>query len=345
MKKKQTVNVAVAGLGFMGVTHLRAYQKIRGARVVAVCDAMRLPENGVLRGVAGNIKRSDDINLGADVGVFREFDELLAADGVDVIDICTPTPLHPSQAVAALQAGRHVLCEKPLARTSAEAKSVLRAAQTARGFLMPAMCMRFWPGWRELRGLVAGAPHGRLLAAEFRRVSQMPGWNAAQKTYTSAAAGGALYDLHIHDTDFVQFLLGRPRKVFSRGVVAAGGAVNHIVTQYDFPGGPVVSATGSWIHTGAFNMGFTLNFERATLMSDLTVAGGAWRLDEAGKKPRVIKPRGPGGDGYDAEISYFINCVARGQKPETVTAADAVAALETCEAEEKSVRLAKPVSI
>ncbi|HWI57948.1 MAG TPA: hypothetical protein VNZ22_12025, partial [Bacillota bacterium] len=57
------VNIAVVGLGFMGVTHLRAYQQVPGARIAAVCDAVRLPVNGVLQGVAGNIKKSDDIDL------------------------------------------------------------------------------------------------------------------------------------------------------------------------------------------------------------------------------------------------------------------------------------------
>ncbi|MDF9827819.1 putative dehydrogenase [Ereboglobus sp. PH5-10] len=341
MKKTKHINVAVVGLGFMGVTHLRAWQKVRNARIVAVCDAIRQPENGVLRGVSGNIKRSDDIHLGAKVRSFREFDALLEAPGVDVIDICTPTALHPAQVIAALRAGRHVLCEKPLASTSAETKKILQVAKKSRGFLMPAMCMRFWPGWRELKELIAKNTHGRLLSASFRRVSQMPGWNAAQ-TYSTAAAGGALYDLHIHDTDFVHYLFGRPASVFSSGVTGPNGAINHIVTQYQYPKGPAVSATGTWLHQGAFNMGFTLNFERATLTCDLT-NGGAWHIDAIGKKTRVIKPRGT--DGYDAEIRYFADCLARGAAPEAVTVADAVATLQTCEAEERSVRQSRCVKL
>jgi predicted dehydrogenase len=72
------VNVAVVGLGFMGVTHLRAYQQVESARIAAVCDAVRLPVNGVLQGVAGNIKKSDDINLGSEVKVFRKLEDVLA---------------------------------------------------------------------------------------------------------------------------------------------------------------------------------------------------------------------------------------------------------------------------
>src|ERR1035438_1853885 len=91
------INVAVAGLGFMGVTHLRVYQKIRNARIVAVCDAVRLPVKSVLRGVNGNIKKSKDIHLGAGVKVYREFNELVADRDVELVYICTPTALHPAQ--------------------------------------------------------------------------------------------------------------------------------------------------------------------------------------------------------------------------------------------------------
>ena len=135
--------MAVVGLGFMGVTHLRAHLDNPAVRVVAVCDATRVPVNGVLQGVAGNIKKSDEIILGPGVKVFRQLDELLADSDVELVDLCTPTPLHPEQTIAALKAGKHVLCEKPLARTSAAARKILQVAEASPGMLMPAMCMRF----------------------------------------------------------------------------------------------------------------------------------------------------------------------------------------------------------
>src|SRR5437899_13014825 len=95
-KRKQhssrRVNVAVVGLGFMGVTHLRAYLQNKAARVVAVCDSVRLPVKGLLAGVAGNIKKSDDIHLGPQVRVYRQLDEVLADAEVELVDLCTPTP-------------------------------------------------------------------------------------------------------------------------------------------------------------------------------------------------------------------------------------------------------------
>jgi predicted dehydrogenase len=337
------VNVAVVGLGFMGVTHLRAYQQIKAARIAAVCDAVRLPVNGVLAGVAGNIKKSDDINLGAQVKVCRKFEEVLADPEVDLVDLCTPTPLHAEQAIAALKAGKSVLCEKPLARTSASAHEILRAAEAARGFLMPAMCMRFWPGWSWLRQVVQEKTFGKVLAARFRRLTAMPTWSK-QGTYSGATdLGGALFDLHIHDTDFVQFLFGRPASVFSSGVARPGGPIDHVITQYNYADGPAVYAEGSWLLTEGFNMAYTLHCEGATLDFDLARGADAMLVTEPGKAARFIKYDGP--DGYGEEVRYAVQCAQNRQAPTIVTVRDGLTALEICEAEEKSIKTGQVVML
>jgi predicted dehydrogenase len=335
------VNVAVVGLGFMGVTHLRAYQAVESAQIVSVCDSVRLPVNGVLAGVAGNVKKSDDIDLGPHVKVCRRLEEVLADPEVELVDLCTPTPLHPEQAIAALQAGKHVLCEKPLARTAAVARKIVQAAESAPGCLMPAMCMRFWPGWSWLRQVVQERPYGQVLAARFRRLSELPGWSK-QGTY-SADMGGALFDMHIHDTDFIQFLFGRPSSVFSTGLVRPGGSIDHVVTQYDYPAGPKVYAEGSWLLTKGFNMSYTVYCERATLDFDLGRGAEAMQITEPGKSPRTVKYDGP--DGYGLEVRYIVSCVCEGKRPTIVTGRDGLSALEICEAEEQSVRTGAVVKI
>lgn len=337
------VNVAVVGLGFMGVTHLRAYLQAPAARIVAVCDAVRLPVNGVLQGVAGNIKKSDDINLGPQVKVFRKLEEVLADPEVQLVDLCTPTPLHPEQAIAALKAGKHVLCEKPLARTSAAAGEILAVQKASPGFLMPAMCMRFWPGWSWLKQVVADQRYGKVLAARFRRVSAMPTWSK-QGTYTgSAGIGGALFDLHIHDVDFVQFLFGKPAGVFSTGVTAPDGSVDHVITQYLYPGGPAVYAEGGWLLASGFNMAYSLLCERATLDFDLARGSDAMQVTEHGQSPRVVTYDGP--DGYGEEVRYAVQCALEGKPPTVVTGNDGLLALQICEAEEKSIQTGQVVRL
>jgi predicted dehydrogenase len=343
-KPSAKVNVAVVGLGFMGVTHLRAYQALPSARIVSVCDAVRLPVGGVLQGVAGNVKKSGEVHLGRRVKVFRKLEDVLADPEVALVDLCTPTPLHAEQAIAALKAGKNVLCEKPLARTAAEAREVLQAAEASPGFLMPALCMRFWPGWSWLKQTVKQGAYGKVLAARFRRVSARPGWSRPE-TYTSGTAGlgGALFDLHIHDTDFVQFLWGRPQSVFSTGVTDVAGLIDHVVTQYIYPGGPAVHAEGGWLQMTGFNMAFTVHCQRATLDFDSALGADTVRVSEPGHPTRSVHFDEP--DGYGAEIRYFLECVARRLPPTIVTARDGVSALEICEAEEKSLRSGAPVRL
>jgi predicted dehydrogenase len=338
------VKVAVVGLGFMGVTHLKAWQKIESAQIAAVCDAVRLPVNGVLAGVNGNLSGTDAIHLGAGVKAYKNLDDALGDPEVELVDLCVPTALHVPQAIAALRAGKHVICEKPLARTSAQAWEIAQVAKTARGYFMPAMCMRFWPEWAWLKRELAQGTYGRVLAARFRRVSEAPGWS--KDTYLKGGqSGGALLDLHIHDSDFVQFLFGRPTSVYATGLSRYSGAIDHIVTQYQVPGGAVVSAEGSWLMNKGHGLGmaYTVNFEQATADFDLSRGKEALRLFEEGKEPRTIACEGP--DGYETELRHMAASILAGTPPSVVTAADGVSAVEICEAEDLSIRHGQPMKV
>src|SRR5206468_1296332 len=156
--------------------------------------------------------------------------------------------------------------------------------------------------------------YGKVLGARFRRMSEMPGWSK-QGTYTGATdLGGALFDLHIHDVDFVQFLFGRPESVFASGVVNASDSVNHVVAQYLYPDGPAVYAEGSWLLTKGFSMAYTLLCERATLDFNLARGANALQITEEGQAPRTV-PCDPG-DGYNEEVRYIVDCVSNRRPPE-----------------------------
>jgi len=245
------------------------------------------------------------------------------------------------QAIATLRAGKNVLCEKPMARTSEQARKILAAEKESGRFLMPAMCMRFWPGWSWLKEAVDKQQFGKVLGARFRRVTAMPTWSK-QGTY-GADLGGALFDLHIHDTDFVQFLFGRPASVFSSGVVSAGGSVDHVNTIYTYPGGPSVQAEGNWLIADGFEMTYTIYCERATLDFDLARGANALKVTEHATKQAKTMPLE--GDGYINEIRYALECAKSGQRPTIVTAVDGMTALEICEAEEKSVKTGQVVAL
>ena len=341
-----TVNVAVVGLGFMGITHLKAYRQIPNARIVALCDAVRLPVDGVLGAAGGNLGSGDE-PLSFDMTQVRathQLDELLADPSIDLIDICVPTLAHPKLAIAALEAGKHVICEKPLARTAADARAIVAAAARAPGFFMPAMCIRFWPEYVWLKQAIDAQAYGRVLAARFRRVSEPPAWGR-EHFFDGAKSGGAILDLHIHDADFVQYCFGRPGAVFAQGFTRYSGEIDRVVAQYQVGCAAAVSAEGGWVMGDGhgFEMAFTVIFENATVDFNSSRGTAALRVFQQGRETRVIEVAP--GDGYLAELSYMIQCIRDGQAPAIVTGGDGASAVEICEAEGESIRSGKIVAL
>ena len=339
------INIGLVGLGFMAATHIRAYRQVEGARIALLCNPSGRHFDGDFSKVAGNVGATDPVKLDmTGVKVTKNFADVLADPEIQLIDICAPTKAHTELAVPALRAGKHVLCEKPLARSSAQAREIVAAAAQARGFFMPAMCLRFWPEWAWLQQAITETRYGKVLAARFRRVAEPPGWGR-NTFFNGAEAGGGLFDLHIHDTDFVQFCFGRPQSVYSTGYVKFSGAIDHVVTQYEVASGAIVHAEGSWAMTPGFgfNMSYTVNFERATVDYDIARGKEALRLCHEGQPAQIIPCDGP--DGYVNELRYFFDCLRAGQRPTVVTPADGLSSVEICEAEERSVRERQIVSL
>jgi predicted dehydrogenase len=211
----------------------------------------------------------------------------------------------------------------------------------------PAMCMRFWPEWEWLKRAQGEGRYGRLIAAHFRRVGSLPGgWFR-----NGALSGGAILDLHVHDTDFVYHLFGRPKSVFSTGTTGKSGEIDHVLTQYQYraPGAAAddaapasVTAEGSWLAAEGcgFRMQYTVHFENATADYDFGRKDHALLLHAEGKTEPVEVAKQ---DGYVGELTYFLECVRTGKKPKRVTAEDAVASIEIVEAEKRSVERGEQV--
>jgi predicted dehydrogenase len=337
------VNIGVVGLGFMAATHIKACRKVPGLRVAALCNPSGRNLDGDFSNVFGNVGDQQPLKLDmSQVKAYRAFSDLLADPDIHLIDICSPTVTHHELAIAALRAGKHVLCEKPVARTSQLAREIAEVARTAKGYFMPAMCVRFWPEYAWLHDAIVTGRYGRTLAARFRRVAEPPAWGR-KFFFNGELSGGALLDLHIHDVDFVQYCFGLPREVSSAGYVKFSGAIDHVVTQYRYDSGTIVQAEGGWAMSEGFGFSasFTVNFENATADFDVARGADALRLFEKGQPARSVKPEG--GDGYVREIEYLTRCIQERRPPSVVTAADATNAVAICEAEELSVKSGRPV--
>lgn len=324
------LRVAVLGLGMMGNTHLDVYSRRPDVEVIAMADANPDRLSGKVR-AGGNIEgQASGDHLFPEARRYAEAAELIDAEEADIIDICLPTPLHQRYALQALERGRHVLVEKPLCRSAAEAAALAEASEARpKQFLMPAMCIRFWPGWDTLKQAIDDRRYGTLRALSIQRLATHPGG----AFYLDAeACGGALLDLHVHDTDFVAWCLGRPDSVSSTGYRQVTGGWDHVSTQYFYPDGALVTAEGGWAMAPGFpfTMRYQANFEEATLSYQLgaerplTIYHASGESEQPELSPEM---------GYYFEIGYFLDCVRQGRPPRRVTARDGVQTMELYEAE------------
>jgi predicted dehydrogenase len=334
------ISVGVIGLGMMGLTHLDVYSKRGDVKVVAISDADPARLSGAHR-AAGNIAGQAEGSFNFEtVAKHADGMQLVNDPQVELVDICLPTTMHFEFGKAALKAGTHMLIEKPLARTAREAMELARIAANSNGLAMCGLCMRFWPGWSWLKDAITRREFGRVLSASFQRLASHPGG----PIYSSGAlSGGAILDLHIHDTDFVQYCFGPPRAVISRGYSKVTDAIDHVVTQYVYDDVPLVTAEASWCLAPGygFTMQYLVNFEHATAIFDLSEPQPLTLVRDGRREPVLIPP----GQGYEYEIAYFLECMSEGRKPETVTLDSAALSVRIVEAEAQSVRANQPVLI
>ena len=136
--------------------------------------------------------------------VYEDARALIGNADVDIVDICVPTPDHADIVCAALAAGKHVFCEKPLCRDATQMKRIVAAAKKAKTFFNVGLCVRAWPEYRHAYEYFKSGKAGKMKSATFKRISPSVDGNAWQNWFMDGArSGGALLDLHVHDADEV----------------------------------------------------------------------------------------------------------------------------------------------
>ncbi len=346
------IGIGVVGLGFMGMIHYLAAQRTKSAKVKAVCSRDARRRAGDWTAIQGNFgPRGAQMNLEG-VSAYAAFDDLLKDPEVQLVDLCTPNKMHAPMAVAALEAGKHVLVEKPIALSIAEADSMLAAAKTSGKLLMVAHVLPFFPEFAYARKVVESGDYGKILAAHFTRVISKPDWSAGISDFEQS--GGPAIDLHIHDAHYISLLCGVPKAVHSRGVLE-NGAVLHLTTQYFYDDASLaVSAVSGALSQPArpFAQGFeiwleqgTLTFEFATLAGAAHVATPLSLLLPDGSMERPELGSGDPLDAFADEIAEAVQAVERGVEAASLSGLLARQALGLCLAEIESVQTCKTVAV
>jgi len=342
MAKK--LKVGVIGLGSMGSTHLDIYSQISEVEVVAVADLKKSRLDGSSR-AEGNISgQAQGSVVGFEAKKYLDGMDLINDPDIELVDICVGTNLHFVFVEAALAKGKHVLVEKPLARTYDEAKKIVELALNSSTYIMSAMCLRYWPAWVWLKKVIDSKQYGRCLSLTCKRqTSHPPG------TFYSNddECGGALLDLHVHDTDFINYCFGMPKAVFSQGYKGPSGGIDHVATHYIYDqsqNAPLVTAEGTWtMQEGyGFNMSYTANFEKATacyLLDDEETL----TLFRSSYEPEIIKL--DEGMGYEFEIRSFVDEILRGEKSDMTLLNQAAKSIAIIEAEQVSIRSCSVVTL
>lgn len=300
--------LAIVGLGFMGATHLKAARAIAGLELAVVS---RNPKKlaGDLSEVAGNMSGFETQVDFTTIQTYSSFTEVLADPQIQAVDLCLPTALHEPYAIEALQAGKHVLVEKPMAIEEAACARMIAAARKAQRTLMVAQVLRFFPAYEALKQWVASQQSGPIRSGFFRRRTAAPGWGPWLKD--KRQSGGGVFDLLIHDIDMALYLFGSPQSVSATGFEALERQVDVISAELYYPG-HTVTITGGWYHEGyPFSMEFTVTGEAGTMEYHLRDPKPT--LYQAGHTPSEVD--GGDTDAYRAELEYFLQCAQSGAPP------------------------------
>ncbi|HXA68370.1 MAG TPA: Gfo/Idh/MocA family oxidoreductase [Bryobacteraceae bacterium] len=259
-----------------------------------------------------------------EVAAGREIAQVIADPDVDAVDICLPTNLHAPVALQALQAGKHVLVEKPMALDVETSRQMIEAAKKHERVLMVAQVLRFFPAYLALGEILSSGRIGSPRSAMFRRRCGAPAWGAWLSD--PKQSGGGVFDLLIHDIDLCLHLFGKPETVSATGYEALADGVDIITAALQYGGAWTAVITGGWHHPKSypFSMEYTVVAENGTV--EYSSLGRAPTLYRADGEMEMLPLREQ--DGYRAEIEYFLDCCRRGESPNLCPpeeSADAVA--------------------
>jgi predicted dehydrogenase len=330
------MRAGIIGVGFMGWIHYLAYQRSQQANLVAFASRDPKKRRGDWTDIRGNFGPPGEQIDVSKLNVFQSLDELLEDPAVDLVDICLPPHMHVDAISACLKAGKYVLCEKPLALTARDAKTVVD--QAAPGKLLVAQVLPFMPEFQLLVDAATDGRWGRAISGRFKRTISPPDW--IPDFYDPQRIGGPLVDLHVHDAHLIRILFGMPRRTYTSCRQSHGiPRFYESVFTFDDPS-LVVSAGGGVIDSSArgFTHGYEVSFERATVQFEFAAyADGSTAvipvtiMHAGGNVERPTLGSGDPIDAFVAELNAAATAVDSGRIHPALGGQTAADALAICE--------------
>ncbi|MDR0140110.1 Gfo/Idh/MocA family oxidoreductase [Metabacillus idriensis] len=320
--------VAVVGTGTMGTLHLEAWKKVSRCEVVAVIG--RTEQN--------LIQMTEQF----DVKGFKDLPRALEQISIDIVDVCVPTHLHEEVIEIAAQAGKAIICEKPLAADTKTAKRIVDLCVKYDAPLYVGHVLRFSPDYKAARQQVLNGAIGNHGVMRLSRVGPYP--KGRDDWYRDESkSGGVLLDLGIHDFDWLHWTFGDVERVMAKRIKREN--LEYALVTLRFVSGAIAHLTLSWGITK-----FSTSFELAGSEGMITYKSSEREPVEVelfneidSKQERVAVPsylveRTP----LENQLQHFADCLEN-KKSAVVTAADAVKAIELVEAALESVKIGQPI--
>ncbi len=241
------------GAGFAGGTHARALASVPGARRVAI--------------TADPLEHARPVAEECGMRLEPSVESLCSAGDIDVVVVASPTDLHAEHAVTAARAGKHVFCEKPLARTLEQAGAIVAACEKAGVKVAVGHVVRAFPEYVRVKEALAAGELGRPGLATLTRGSFSVAM--ARPWYQDPLrSGGVILDLMLHDLDVLRWWFGEPERVYGKRLTGRAGVLDYALATLRWPDGPIAHLEASWAEHDGFRTAFEVRGERGMLTHD-----------------------------------------------------------------------------
>jgi predicted dehydrogenase len=327
------LRVGIVGAGNMGRVHTTAWQATP-AQVVGFRDIRPERSQGYAERYGGR--------------AFDSLEALLAE--VDVVSVCTPTDVHYEITMAAARAGKHVVCEKPLARTLAQGREMVAACRAAGVKLFVGQVVRFFPEYDRAKRAVDGGMVGKPAVLRFSRCVSQPRLSTDNWFVDFNRSGGLILDLMVHDFDFARWVAGEVTRVYAKAlsVTQPEAGVDHALVILTHVSGAITHVEGSWAYPPAFYTAFEIAGSEGLLSFDAESSrpNRFQRHQQVNQEvPEVPLPSNPLLESqYVTEIKGFYSALID-DAPVRVGATDGLAAIQIALAAIESAQTGRAIEI
>jgi predicted dehydrogenase len=329
------LRIGLIGSGFMGTTHAAGWAQTP-AHLVGICSA--------------DSARAGKLAAQYGAQVYSNYEALL--NDVDVVDICTPTHLHHEMTLQAAQAGKHIICEKPLARTPTQAQEMIAACEAAGVRLLVAHVVRFFPEYAAAKGIIERGEIGKVAVMRLTRCAWQPKLAADNWFLDPTKSGGMMLDLMCHDFDYARWIAGEVESVYARSIRASDPAApeDYSIAILRHTNGALSNVEGAWAYPPPlFRTALEIAGDAGLIehpAGSSTPLGIHLKAKAGGDAPDVGLPASPlAEDPYTTQLKHFYNLLTGAETTPRVTAQDGLAAVQIAQAAMDSARLGRPVKL